>query len=86
MTAGQVAGWLGRHGVDETGRAAVTTLADTVARDRFSAQRVSELPAGTVTALDHALTRWARRTDRRLSLLHRWLPRSLVNRQPRWHR
>jgi transglutaminase-like putative cysteine protease len=86
MTAGQVAAWLGRHGVDETGRAAVTTLADTVARDRFSAQRVSELPAGTVTALDHALTRWARRTDRRLSLLHRWLPRSLVNRQPRWHR
>lgn len=86
MTASQVAAWLGRHGVDETGRAAVITVADTVARDRFSAQRVSELPAGTVTALDHALTRWARRTDRRLSLLHRWLPRSLVNRQPRWHR
>jgi hypothetical protein len=86
MTAGQVAGWLSRHGVDETGRAAVITVADTVARDRFSAQRVSQLPPGTVTALDHALTRWARRTDRRLSLLHRWLPRSLVNRQPRWHR
>ncbi|HEX4728038.1 MAG TPA: DUF3488 and transglutaminase-like domain-containing protein, partial [Jatrophihabitans sp.] len=86
MTAGQVAGWLSRHGVDETGRAAVITVADTVARDRFSAQRVSQLSPGTVTALDHALTRWARRTDRRLSLLHRWLPRSLVNRQPRWHR
>jgi transglutaminase-like putative cysteine protease len=86
LTVGQVAGWLGRHGVDEPGRAAVATVADTVARDRFSAQPVSQLPPGSVTELDRALTRWARRTDRRLSLLHRWLPRSLVNRQPRWHR
>ena len=40
----------------------------------------------SIAALDQALTRWARRTDRRLSLLHRWLPRSLFSRQPRWHR
>jgi transglutaminase-like putative cysteine protease len=86
MTVGQVAGWLGRHGVDETGRAAVAMVADTVARDRFSPHPVNQLPPGSVTALDHALTRWARRTDRRLSLLQRWLPRSLLNRQPHWHR
>jgi type II secretory pathway pseudopilin PulG len=86
VTVGQVAGWLSRHGVDERGRAAVTAVADRVERDRFSAQLVQELPADSIAALDQALTRWARRTDRRLSLLHRWLPRSLVSGQPRWRR
>lgn len=86
VTVGQVPGWLSRHGVDERGRAAVTAVADRVERDRFSAHRVQEMPADSIAALDQALTRWARRTDRRLSVLHRWLPRSLVSRQPRWRR
>ena len=74
VTVGQVAGWLSRHGVDERGRAAVTAVADRVERDRFSAQLVDEVPADSIAALDQALTRWARRTDRRLSLMHRWIP------------
>jgi type II secretory pathway pseudopilin PulG len=86
VTVGQVPAWLSRHGVDDRGRAAVTAVADRVERDRFSAHRVSEVPADSVAALDQALTRWARRTDRRLSLLNRWLPRSLISRQPRWRR
>ncbi len=86
LTVGQVASWLSRHGVDERGRAAVSTVADSIERDRFSAQLVTQVPPGSITALDQALTRWARRTDRRLSLLHRWLPRSLFGRQPHWHR
>ncbi|MEO7262150.1 MAG: DUF3488 and transglutaminase-like domain-containing protein [Jatrophihabitantaceae bacterium] len=85
VTVGQVAGWLSRHGVDERGRAAVTAVADRVERDRFSAQLVDEMPADSIAALDQALTRWARRTDRRLSLMHRWIPRSLIG-QPRWRR
>lgn len=85
VTVGQVAGWLSRHGVDERGRAAVTAVADRVERDRFSAQLVDELPAESIAALDQALTRWARRTDRRLSVMHRWLPRSLMG-QTRWRR
>ncbi len=85
ITVRQVPGWLSRHGVDERGRAAVTAVADRVQRDRFSAQRVDELPADSIAALDQALTRWARRTDRRLSLMHRWIPRSLLG-QPRWRR
>ncbi|MDQ1720544.1 MAG: hypothetical protein QOI26_278 [Pseudonocardiales bacterium] len=86
ITVGQVAGWLSRHGVDERGRAAVTEVADRVERDRFSAQLVDEMPADSIAALDQALTRWARRTDRRLSLMHRWIPRSLISGQPRWRR
>ncbi|HEX8095821.1 transglutaminaseTgpA domain-containing protein [Jatrophihabitans sp.] len=86
ITVGQVAGWLSRHGVDERGRAAVTAVADRVERDRFSAQLVDEMPADSIAALDQALTRWARRTDRRLSLMHRWIPRSLISKQPRWRR
>ncbi|MEO6702834.1 MAG: DUF3488 and transglutaminase-like domain-containing protein [Jatrophihabitantaceae bacterium] len=86
VTVGQVSSWLGRHGVDERGREAVAAVARTVERDRFSAELVSKVPSESITALDQALTRWARRTDRRLSLLHRWLPRSLLSRQPRWHR
>jgi type II secretory pathway pseudopilin PulG len=86
VTVGQVPGWLSQHGVDARGRAAVTAVADRVEQDRFSAHRVEEVPADSVAALDQALTRWARRTDRRLSLLHRWLPRSLISRQPRWRR
>jgi transglutaminase superfamily protein/transglutaminase TgpA-like protein len=85
VTVGQVAGWLSRHGVDERGRAAVSAVADRVERDRFSAQLVDEMPAESIAALDQALTRWARRTDRRLSLMHRWIPRSLMG-QPRWRR
>lgn len=85
VTVGQVAGWLSRHGVDERGRAAVTAVADRVERDRFSAQLVDEMPPESIAALDQALTRWARRTDRRLSLMHRWIPRSLMG-QPRWRR
>ena len=86
ITVGQVAGWLSRHGVDERGRAAVTAVADRVERDRFSAQLVDEVPPDSIAALDQALTRWARRTDRRLSLMHRWIPRSLISGQPRWRR
>lgn len=86
VTVGQVAGWLSRHGVDDRGRAAVTAVAERVERDRFSAQLVEEVPEDSIAALDQALTRWARRTDRRLSLLHRWIPRSLVSGQPRWRR
>jgi len=86
ITVGQVPGWLSRHGVDERGRAAVTAVADRVERDRFSAKLVDEVPADSIAALDQALTRWARRTDRRLSLLQRWLPKSLISGQPRWRR
>jgi len=86
ITVGQVAGWLSQHGVDERGRAAVIAVANRVERDRFSAQLVEQVPEASIAALDQALTRWARRTDRRLSLLHRWIPRSLVSGQPRWRR
>ena len=86
ITVRQVPGWLSRHGVDERGRAAVTAVADRVERDRFSAQLVDEMPPESIAALDQALTRWARRTDRRLSLMHRWIPRSLISGQPRWRR
>jgi transglutaminase-like putative cysteine protease len=86
LTVGQVPDWLGKHGVDERGRAAVQTVASTVERDRFSPRLVSQVPPESVTALDQALTRWARRTDRRLSLLNRWLPKSLLGRSLKWHR
>ena len=86
LTVGQVPAWLGRHGVDERGQAAVSVVASSVERDRFSASAVSELPSDSVRALDQALTRWARRTDRRVSLLHRWLPKSLLGRAPRYRR
>lgn len=86
LTLGQVPDWLVRHGVDERGRAALTAVARTVERDRFSSQLVAEVPEASIAALDLALTRWARRTDRRLSLLNRWLPKSLLGRQLRLHR
>jgi transglutaminase-like putative cysteine protease len=86
VTVGQVAQWLSRHGVDERGRAAVSAVASTVERDRYSSQLVTKVPPESIAALDQALTRWARRTDRRLSLINRWLPKSLFGRQPRWHR
>jgi transglutaminase superfamily protein len=86
VTVGQVPAWLGRHGVDERGQAAVQAVAATVERDRFSHTLVAELPPESIRALDQALTRWARRTDRRLSMLNRWLPRSLLRRPPKWQR
>lgn len=86
VTVGQVAHWLSRHGVDERGRAAVSVVAAKVERDRFSGQLVTEVAPESIAALDQALARWGRRTDRRLSLLNRWLPKSLLSRQPRWHR
>ncbi|MGI8665844.1 MAG: transglutaminaseTgpA domain-containing protein, partial [Jatrophihabitans sp.] len=86
VTVGQVAVWLSRHGVDERGTAAVSAVANKVERDRYSAQLVTEVEPESIAALDQALTRWARRTDRRLSLLNRWLPKSLLRRPPRWHR
>jgi transglutaminase-like putative cysteine protease len=86
VTVGQVPGWLGRHGVDERGQAAVQVVAATVERDRFSPARVASLPPDSIRALDQALTRWARRTDRRLSRLNRWLPKSLLRRPPKWQR
>jgi len=86
VTVGQVPAWLGRHGVDERGQAAVQTVAATVQRDRFSPAPVSQLPPESIRALDQALTRWARRTDRRLSLVNRWVPKSLVRRPPKWQR
>ena len=86
LTVGQVPDWLGRHGVDERGQLAVRSVAGTVERDRFSQQLVTKVPPEEIRALDLALTRWARRTDRRLSLMNRWLPKSLFGRSPRWHR
>ena len=86
MTVGQVPAWLGRHGVDERGQAAVQAVAATVERDRFSSTLVAQLPPDSIRALDQALTRWARRTDRRLSLMNRWLPSSLLRRPPKWQR
>jgi hypothetical protein len=86
VTVGQVATWLSRHGVDERGRAAVTAVADRVERDRFSARLVEQVPEDNIAALDQALTRWARRTDRRLSFMHRWIPRSLISGHARWRR
>lgn len=86
LTVGQVPDWLGRHGVDERGRNAVQSVARTVERDRFSGQLVTKVAPEDIRALDQTLTRWARRTDRRLSLLNRWLPRSLFGRAPRWQR
>jgi transglutaminase-like putative cysteine protease len=86
VTVGQVSGWLGRHGVDERGQAAVQAVATTVERDRFSSSRVTQLAPDSVRALDQALTRWARRTDRRLSLMNRWIPKSLLRRPPKWQR
>ena len=64
----------------------VSAVASTVERDRYSAQLVTKVPPESITALDQALTRWARRTDRRLSLINKWLPKSLLGRHPRWHR
>jgi len=86
VTVGQVPAWLARHGVDERGQAAVQTVAATVERDRFSSTRVTQLPPDSIRALDQALARWARRTDRRLSLANRWLPKSLLRRPPKWQR
>ncbi|MFL6161213.1 MAG: transglutaminaseTgpA domain-containing protein [Jatrophihabitantaceae bacterium] len=86
VTVGQVPGWLGRHGVDERGQAAMQAVAATVERDRFSPTPVTQLPPDSIRALDQALSRWARRTDRRLSLLNRWVPKSLLRRPPRWQR
>lgn len=86
LTVGQVPDWLGRHGVDERGRVAVQNVAGSVERDRFSPTLVTTLPPEDIRALDLALTRWAKRTDRRLSLMNRWLPKSLFGRSPRWHR
>lgn len=86
VTVGQVPGWLGRHGVDERGQAAVQTVATTVERDRFSPALITQVSSESIRALDQALTRWARRTDRRLSLINRWLPKSLLRRPPKWQR
>ena len=54
VTVGQVSGWLGRHGVDERGQAAVQAVATTVERDRFSSQLVTQLPPEAIRALDQA--------------------------------
>ncbi len=86
VTVGQVPGWLSGHGMDASGHAALTALAARVERDRFSARRGGEIPAESITELDEALSRWARRTDRRLRLVHRWIPRSLIGRHSRWSR
>jgi transglutaminase-like putative cysteine protease len=86
LTVAQVPSWLARHGVDERGQAAVQAVAATVERDRFSPTLVTQLPPESIRALDQALTRWARRTDRRLSLINRWLPKSLLRRPPKWQR
>ncbi|HEX2902579.1 MAG TPA: DUF3488 and transglutaminase-like domain-containing protein [Jatrophihabitans sp.] len=86
LTVGQVPEWLGRHGVDERGRTALQSVAQAVERDRFSARPVATVAAEDVRALDQALLRWGRRTDRRLSLLNRWLPKSMFGRGPTWQR
>lgn len=86
LTVSQVPDWLARHGVDERGRAAVTAIAETVQADRFSAHLVAALPEESILGLDQALTRWARRADRRQRLINRWIPRSLLDRPARWRR
>ena len=85
-TVGQVPAWLGRHGVDERGQAAVTAVARVVERDRFGRGQVREVPPELIRSLDQTLVRWARRTDRRLSLLAKWLPKSLLRRAANWQR
>jgi len=86
LTVGQVPDWLRRHGVDERGQAAVLAVAGVVERDRFSREPVRSIAPDAIRALDLTLTRWERRTDRRLRLRQRWLPRSLFSRPPRWRR
>lgn len=86
VTVGQVPGWLSDHGVDAGGRLALTALASRVERDRFSARPSGEIPEASIAELDQALSRWARRTDRRLRLVHRWIPRSLIGSRSRWSR
>jgi hypothetical protein len=85
-TVGQVPEWLAMRGVDEPGTAAVSAIAHMVERDRFSAQRVEELPADFLASFNGALSRWARRADRRGRLLDRWLPRSLLAHRSGWRR
>ncbi len=86
ITVGQVPNWLAEHGVDEGGRRAVTAVAERVEMDRFSARPAGQLPEDFISALDGALTRWARREDRRQRLLHRWVPQSLIIRRAGWRR
>lgn len=86
VTVSQVADWLARRGVDKRGSDAVRVVADSIQRDRFSAHPIAHIPPDSVAALDQTLTRWARRGDHRISLLQRWLPRSLMSRRLHWHR
>jgi transglutaminase-like putative cysteine protease len=86
VSVGQVPEWLGRHGMDERGRATLSAIAATVERDRFSANPVTEVPADTIRALEQALTRWSRRPEQGRGWASRWLPGSLRARQPRWRR
>jgi transglutaminase-like putative cysteine protease len=85
-TVGQVPEWLAQRGVDDQGTAALTAVAERVEADRFSPRQVQELPKEFVASFDGALTRWARRAERRQRLLHRWVPRSLVVRRSGWRR
>jgi hypothetical protein len=85
-TVGQVPDWLAQRGVDDQGKVAVTAVAERVEADRFSPRRVSELDKEFVASFDSALTRWARRAERRQRLLHRWMPRSLIVRRSGWRR
>lgn len=86
VTVGQVPDWLSEHGVDASGHLALTALASRVERDRFSARPSGDIPEASIAELDEALSRWARRTDRRLRLVHRWIPRSLIGSHSRWSR
>jgi hypothetical protein len=85
-TVGQVPDWLAQRGVDDQGKVAVTAVAERVEADRFSPRRVSELDKEFVASFDGALTRWARRAERRQRLRHRWMPRSLIVRRSGWRR
>ncbi|MDQ1716743.1 MAG: hypothetical protein QOE89_696 [Pseudonocardiales bacterium] len=80
ITVGQVPSWLAGHGVDERGRAVLSTIASAVERERFSAHGQAEVSPDAIAGLDQAMRRWARRAERRQRILRWWLPRSLFSR------
>jgi transglutaminase-like putative cysteine protease len=81
VTVGQVPSWLTERGLDDRGRAAVTSVAGRVERARYSAGAGGgDVDDATITGVEAALKRWARRAERRERLLAWWFPRSLLSR------
>jgi len=85
-TVGQVPSWLAARGFDARGQAVVTQVAQQVEADRFSARPVTELSKAFVESFAAALTRWAKRAERRERIVNNWLPRSLLPRRKGWMR